>query len=335
MKYWLSGAFTLMIASSAWAQDHRLVQSPALKLDIWIDNVKSTSAESWCARTLPLRIVANGKKDPALLDDYLPKVGSFLQKQCPALSQINWQMNDDGGKKLAVGSASKAQGWAVKTALETPVTTPPVTPETPPPAQTPAVASTPRAEDLSPAADTTPWVQFSLLDGCHFRTFWRGSSQTSALFVPAKGGVSCGSDGWLKGSGITTQLGHGAAKNLAMTFLQGFPIAGLNDKALGNSLHIVTVNNQRMVLNDSRLADSWMVLPYAPELNGWQANGVLVVQIPAAEAADNGTLQKRLNEVRNLWSPLLKNSTDLTIKLVDALHPQLQDPAAGAFRTLH
>ncbi|CCG88428.1 hypothetical protein [Erwinia piriflorinigrans] len=334
MKYWLSGALTLAMVSSAWAQDFRLVQSPALKLDIWIDNVKSTNAESWCARTLPLRIVANGKKDPALLDDYLPKVGNFLQKQCPALNQINWQMNDDSGKKLAAGSASKAQGWAIVTTAQEPVATPQAVAETPP-AQTPAVAPTPTAEELSPAADTTPWVQFSLLDGCHFRTYWRGSSQTSALFIPAKGGVSCGSDGWLKGSGVTTQLGHGAAKNLPMTFLQGFPVAGLNDKALGNSLQIVTVNNQRMVLNDGKLANSWMVLPYASELNGWQANGMLVVQISAAEAADNGTLQKRLNEVRNQWSPLLKNSTDLTIKLVDALHPQLQDPAAGAFRTLH
>ncbi|ADP10148.1 MULTISPECIES: hypothetical protein [Erwinia] len=322
MKYWLSGALTFIIASSAWAQDFRLVQSPALKLDIWIDNVKSNSPEGWCARELPLRIVANGKKDPALLDDYLPKVGSFLQKQCTALNQINWQMTDSSGKKLAAGSASKAQGWAVRATAQAPV-------------HTPAVGQTPAAEDLSPAADTTPWVQFSLLDGCHFRTYWRGSSQTSALFVPAKGGVSCGSDGWLKGSGETTQLANGAAKNLPMTFLQGFPVAGLNGKTPGSGLQIVTVNNQRMVLNDSKLADSWMVLPYAPELNGWQANGLLVLRISAAEAANNNTLQQRLNEVRNLWSPLLKNSTDLTIKLVDELHPQLQDPAAGAFRTLH
>ncbi|WP_168384914.1 hypothetical protein [Erwinia amylovora] len=335
MKYWLSGAFTLMIASSAWAQDFRLVQSPALKLDIWIDNVKSTRAESWCARELPLRIVANGKKDPALLDDYLPKVGSFLQKQCAALNQINWQMTDGSGKKLAAGSASKALGWAVKTQPEAPVAARPVTPETPSSAPVQTAAPTPTAEDLSPAADTTPWVQFSLLDGCHFRTYWLDSSQTSALFVPAKGGVSCGSDGWLRGSGETTQLANGAAKNLPMTFLQGFPVAGLNGKTLSSGLQIVTVNNQRMVLNDSKLADSWMVLPYVPELNGWQANGVLVVQIPAADAANDRTLQKRLNEVRNLWSPLLINSTDLTIKLVDELHPQLQDPAAGAYRTLH
>jgi hypothetical protein len=77
MKYWLSGAFSLLLASSAWAQDYQIVQSRSLKLDIWIDNVKSNSPQSWCARELPLRIVANGKKDPALLDDFLPRVASL------------------------------------------------------------------------------------------------------------------------------------------------------------------------------------------------------------------------------------------------------------------
>lgn len=331
MKYWPTGAFILAMTTSAWAQDYQVVQSTSLKLDLWIDNVKNNTPEGWCARELPLRIVANGQKDPALLDDFLPRVASLLQKQCASLRQINWQMNDSDGKKLATGSASKAQDWAVKAAAPASaaaaVTPPAATPQT--------AAPLPTAEELSPAADTTPWIQFSLLDGCHFRTYWRGSSQTSALFVPEKDGVSCGSDGWLEGAGVTTQLGHGAAKNQPMSFLQGFPVAGLNGKALSNSLQIVTVNNQRMVLSDSRVADSWMLLPYAPELNGWQANGVLVVEISAADAANNQTLQQRLNEVRNLWSPMLKNSTDLTIKLVDALHPQLQDPAAAAFRTLH
>lgn len=328
MKYWLSGAFTLLLASNCWAQDYQIVQSRSLKLDVWIDNVKNKSPQSWCARDLPLRIVANGKKDPALLDDFLPRVASLLQSQCSRLSQINWQMNDAAGDKVAQGSARKAQAWA-------PVVTPekPAEPVVPPVAEVPP--SPPKAEDLSPPADTSPWIQFSLMDGCHFRTWWSGNKQTSALFVPAKGGVSCGNDGWLSGSGQVTLIGHGASKSQLMTFLRGFPVAGLNDKVIGHSLQILTVNNQRMVLNDEKRPGSWMVLPYAPALNGFQATGELVVQFNAQDAANKVLLQKRLNEVRNLWSPYLSNGTDLTFKLVDTLSPQLQDPAAGAFSTLH
>lgn len=331
MKYWLSGALSLLLASSAWAQDYQIVQSRSLKLDIWIDNVKSNSPQSWCARELPLRIVANGKKDPALLDDFLPRVASLLQSQCALLSQIHWQMNDSAGAKLAQGSASKAQEWVPVVTPEAPAA-PAVAAATPPAEVAPTA---PVAEDLSPPADTTPWMQFSLMDGCHFRTWWRGGSQTSALFVPAKGGVSCGADGWLSGSGQITLVGHGASKSQRMSFLQGFPVAGLNNRAPAHALQILTVNNQRMVLSDEKQPGSWMVVPYAPELNGFQARGELVVQISAQDAADKALLQKRLNEIRNLWSPYLSNSTDLTIKLVDALHPQLQDPAAGAFSTLH
>ena len=338
MKYWLSGAFTLLLASSAWAQDYQIVQSRSLQLDIWIDNVKSKSPQSWCARNLPLRIVANGKKDPALLDDFLPRVASLLQSQCASLSQIDWQMNDSAGVKLAQGRATKAQGWAPTVTPAAAPVAPPVA-EVAPPVESaptaPATPTAPAAEDLSPPADTTPWMQFSLMDGCHFRTWWRGGNQTSALFVPSKGGVSCGDDGWLSGAGQVTLIGHGASKSQRMTFVQGFPVAGLNSKALGRSLQMLTVNNQRMVLSDDKQPGSWMVVPYAPELNGFQASGVLVVQLSEADAANKPLLQKRLNAVRNLWSPYLTNSTDLTIKLVDALHPQLQDPAAGAFSTLH
>ena len=330
MKYWLSGALSLFIASSAWAQDYLVVSSPSQKLDIWIDNVKSKNAADWCTRELPLRIVAKGKKDPDVLDDFLPRVGKVLQHQCGKMESIHWQMTDSNGSALAKGTAAKAQSWAVKVEPDAPVTPPAA-----PPAAETAPAATPAAADLSPPADTTPWVQFSLLDGCHFRTYFRSGNQTSALFVPAKGGVSCGSDGWLSGESQIAQLGKGASKNVRMTFLQGFPVAGLTRKALNPDLQITTVNNQRMVLSDEKSPQSWMVVPFEPSANGWKTDGTVVVEITAAQASDESDVKARLAEVRKVWSPYLTDKSTLTIKLVQALHPQLKDPAAGSFRTLN
>ncbi|WP_034948199.1 hypothetical protein [Erwinia oleae] len=329
MKYWLTGAFSLLIASGAWAQNYNIVSSPSLKLNIWIDNVKSNAPASWCASELPLRIVANGSKDPAVLNEFLPRVGSLLAKQCAKLTTIRWQMNDGSGQTLAKGSASKAQKWAVQ-----------VTPEAAAPIAEPATASVPEQapavapETLSPPADTTPWSQFSLMDGCHFRTWWR-SGQTHALFVPAKDGVTCGSDGWLSGESQIERSDSRAAKSQRVIFLQGFPVAGLSAKALGRDLQITTVNNERMVLSDEKSPQSWMLVPYAPMLNGWQADGTVAIQISPAEASDESALKARLDEVRKVWSPYLANAKSLSFRLVPALHPQLRDPAAGAFRTIN
>ncbi|WP_158784716.1 hypothetical protein [Pantoea sp. BAV 3049] len=335
MKYWLSGALSLLVASGAWAQDYRVVSSPSLKLDIWIDNIKDNTPASWCGPALPLRIVANGNKSPGVLENFLPRVGSLLERQCKTLNVIHWQMNDRDGKVLAHGNASKAQKWALQVEpLAEPATTaqPAATAPAEAPAVTPAVV---KAEDLSPPADTTPWTQFSLMDGCHFRTYWRNNSQTSALFVPSKGGVTCGSDGWLSGESQITQMGKGATKNVRMTFLQGFPVSGLNSKAISHDLQITTVNNERMVLADEKSPQSWMVVPYVPLQNGWQTSGIVVVQISQSEAGDESALKARLEEVRKVWSPYLLNKGSLSIRLVEALHPQLKDPAAGSFRTLN
>lgn len=68
MKFWLSGVALLLASSSGWADNYRFVQSPSQKLDIWIDNIKSNSPQNWCARALPLRIVANGDQNPAILN---------------------------------------------------------------------------------------------------------------------------------------------------------------------------------------------------------------------------------------------------------------------------
>lgn len=336
MKYWLPGALSLLIASSAWAQDYRVVTSPKLKLDIWIDNVRDQSAASWCKNELPLRIVSSGTKNPDVLKNFLPRVGNLLETRCATLKTVHWKMNDQNGKTLAQGSAEKAQDWAIKVEPEAPVAAavPAQAQAQAPVAEAPPAAPVVNAEDLSPPADTTPYIQFSLLDGCHFRTYWRSSAETSALFVPAKGGVTCGDDGWLSGESQIAQMGKGAAKNIRVSFLQGFPVAGLSSKAFGRSMQITTVNNERMVLSDEKSPQSWMIVPYAPEINGWQANGTVVVQISQQDARDESGLKARLDEVRKVWSPYLNNKSSLTIKLVDEIHPQLKDPAAGSFKTL-
>lgn len=338
MKYWLPGALSLLIASSAWAQDYRVVTSPKLKLDIWIDNVRDQSAASWCKTELPLRIVTSGNKNPDVLENFLPRVGNLLETRCAMLKNVHWKMNDQNGKTLVQGSASKAQDWAIKVEQAAPPAVPAEVPvQVSAPAQAPTepapAAPVVKAEDLSPPADTTPYIQFSLLDGCHFRTYWRNSAQTSALFVPAKGGVTCGGDGWLSGESQIEQTGQGAAKNIRVSFLQGFPVAGLNSEAIGRSMQITTVNNERMVLSDEKSPQSWMIVPYAPEINGWQVNGTVVVQMSQQDARDESGLKARLDEVRKVWTPYLSNKTSLTIKLVDEIHPQLKDPAAGSFKT--
>ncbi|WP_380184667.1 hypothetical protein [Kalamiella sp. sgz302252] len=330
MKYWLTGV-TLLIASNAWAQDYLVVTAKTLQMDVWLDNVKNKQPASWCKRDIALRIVANGDKNPAKVDGLLPQVAGLMSQSCAKVASFQWQLNDGNGKALAHGSASKAKGWLSQITAAAPEEIP----AAPTPPATEAAAPPPvNPEDLSPPADTTPWIQFSLLDGCHFRTYWNNGSQASALFVPAKGGVTCGSDGWLSGSSQIAQLGKGASRKRQVSFLQGFPVSGLNNSAIGRDMQITTVNNERMVLSDERSPESWMVVPYAPALNGWQADGTVVVAISQQAAKDESTLKARLNEVRKVWAPYLADGK-ITVRLVDEIHPQLKDPAAGAYRTLN
>ena len=174
-----------------------------------------------------------------------------------------------------------------------------------------------------------------MLDGCHFRTWWHQPSQASALFVPAKQGVTCGKDGWLSGHSTLTQTGKDATKSVSVSFLQGFPVAGLNDKQQVDELTITTVNSERMVLSDEKSPDSWLVLPFSQQFNGWQAINQVVVEMPASEAADENALRARLQEVRKIWSPWLSSPASIKVQLVEKLHPELKDPAAAVYRTIN
>ena len=82
MKLWLSGLALLAATSTAQAENFRIVQSPAQKLDIWIDNIKDNTPQSWCKPEVALRIMANGKKDVSVLENFVPRLGALLEHQC-------------------------------------------------------------------------------------------------------------------------------------------------------------------------------------------------------------------------------------------------------------
>lgn len=325
MKLWLPGLALLAACGSAQAENYRIVQSPSQKLDVWIDNVEDNTPKSWCGKTLPLRIVTGGEKKPSVLNNFLPRLGALLENQCGALTQVHWKLTDAQGATLAEGTADKAKEWQ-----------PVVTSNGAAPAQTTALQQpVGRPEDLSPPANRAPWQEFTLQDGCHLRTFWQGDASAAALFIPAKEDGKCEKGGWLNGRSDVTQVSNGAEKKITMTFVHGFPVSGLSDKVDADRLLITTVNNERMVVSEGSLVQSWMILPYVNSLNGWQANGTVAVEISREVASDATRLKARLDEVRKVWTPWFEPGTRLNILLIDSLHPQLRDPAVGTYKTVN
>lgn len=322
MKFWLPGLALLALCATAQAENYRIVQSPSQKLDVWIDDVKDNTPQSWCATELPLRIVANGEKRPALLKTFMPRLGSLLESQCADISVVRWQFNAPDGEIIALGTATKADEW---------------TPVVLPAASVGSATGAPqqgRPQDLSPLADRTPWLEFTLQDGCHLRTFWQDNAASPALFIPAKADGKCEKGGWLNGRSDVVQVTNGVEKKMAMTFVHGFPVTGLSEKANADRLLITTVNNERMVVSDGRAAQSWLILPYAPDLNSWLADGTVAVEMPREQASDDARLRARLEAVRKVWSGYLAPGVSLKILLVDTLSPMLRDPAAGAYRAV-
>jgi hypothetical protein len=313
MKLWLSGLALLLASTTVWAGNYRIVQSPSQKLDVWIDNVQNNSPQSWCAAELPLRIVANGDKNPDLLNVFMPRLGTLLESQCESVQLVSWRLEDPEGETLAVGTATKSSDWAVIIA--------------------PVMSSEPNiqthTETNSPLADRTPWQEFTLQDGCHLRTFWQGDANASAMFIP---NGKCEKGGWLNGRSEIIQSGIHGEKRHVMTFVHGFPVSGLSKEASSDSLLITSLNNERMVVSNEHAPQSWMILPYNAELNGWQATGTVAVEVSREMTVDETGIQTRLNEVRKVWSAWLAPDTPITLLLIDSLRPQLRDPAVGAWR---
>ncbi len=301
MKLWLAGLALMVASSSTWAMNYRIVQSPSQKLDVWIDNVSGKKPAAWCGNTLALRIVTGGNKDPEALKAFMPRLGMLLARQCPAMERIDWHLEDSAGKRLAGGSASQSDKWALKVEADAPPSNP---------------------ETLSPPASRAQPQTFSLKSGCRVRTFW---PQNGALFIPEQGD-NCKKDEWLNQRG--QMAGH------AVAFIQGYPVAGLGDKATINNLNISAASHERLVVSDERSPQSWMILPWSAPVNGWHSQGTVAVELSRHQAEDAAELRARLNEVRKVWSGYLPAGHSLTILLIEKLHPTLRDPAAGAYRTL-
>ncbi|EPH3060013.1 hypothetical protein [Klebsiella aerogenes] len=324
MKHWILGAALFAATGVAQAENYRIVQSPSQKLDVWIDNIKGNTAQSWCANEVALRIVANGNKNVKILDNFLPRVGALMEHQCSRLQQLNWTLVDANNGHIAQGSAAKNKKWAVKvTPAETAAAAEkPVAPAWLPPEE--------KAEKLSPAADRTPWQEFTLQGGCRLRTFWQENA--AALFIPAVESGSCEKGGWLSGRTVITQSVNGKEKQSTVTFVHGFPVLGLNAAADPNKLLITAVNNQRMVVSNENAQQSWMILPYVAGQNGWQMTGTLAIEMSQELANDPSRLQARIEAARSVWTPWLAPDIKLNVVLIDGLHPLLRNPAAGAWR---
>ncbi|QPJ98736.1 hypothetical protein IDM36_12350 [Enterobacter mori] len=325
MKLWLSGLALLAVASTAQAENFRIVQSPAQKLDIWIDGIKDNTPQSWCKSEVALRIVANGNKNVSVLENFVPRLGSLLEHQCSKLNKLSWTLNDPTGVTLAQGTAGKAQDWALvvkqqqATAANTATSTALLPPEQNP-------------ESHTVAADRTPWQEFTLLDGCHLRTFWEGGSSEPAIFIPDSDTTRCGNGSWLSGHTVISQSRSGAQKEVAVTYIHGFPVMGLNKSADPENALITTVNKERMVFSTRNSDQSWMILPYDSTLNGWKSNGTVAVEISRETASDDAKLQARIAAVKQVWSAWVAPGTPLNIVLIDTLRPQLREPAVGTWR---
>lgn len=291
---------------------------------MFIDDVKNSNPASWCGKSIPLRIVSAQSQDPAVLNDFLPRVGNLLEKQCPKAGHLPWTLTDKRGEKLASGEAAKARGWkpvVKQEAVEQP--------ETPPqPAIPAAVAVT------SPQADTAPPQRFSLPQGCHFRTFWGDEANGGALFIPAGEALRCGEDGWLQGSGAVTLQQGGQTLSPTLWFLQGYPLAKVNggDRALT----VVSANAQRLVLGGNPQAPgSFLLLSFEPKLHAWAFNGEAIVEMPRVDAADENKVKQRVQQAQTVWQPLLSAPAPLTFKLVEKLAADRVDPASGSYLSVN
>ena len=327
MKLWLSGLALLAATSTAQAENFRIVQSPAQKLDIWIDGIKDNTPQSWCKSDVALRIVANGNKDVSVLENFVPRLGTLLEHQCSKLNKLNWTLNDPAGVTLAQGTAGKAQDWALVVKQQEAAaasTSASSAGALLPPEQNP--------ETHTVTADRTPWQEFTLQDGCHLRTFWEGGSSAPALFIPDSDTTRCGNGSWLSGHTVISQTRNGTQKEMPVTYIHGFPVLGLNKSADPENALITSVNKERMVFSTPNSDQSWMILPYDSSLSGWKSNGTVAVEISRETASDDAKLQARIAAVKKTWSAWVAPGTSLNIVLIDTLRPQLRDPAVGAWR---
>lgn len=314
MKLWLPAIATLFMAFTAQAENYRVVYSPSLELEVYIDNVAGKTPDDWCQETLPIRIVSGKDQDSAILKSFLPRVGTLLANQCNELDVLPWQMTNGQGSILATGSASKLQNWRMIVNTDA------------------ALAQRTLPDNLSRPADNQPLQHFALPNGCRFRTAWdeRGLS----IFVPDTGKQQCSSEGWLEGKSEITLSGGTQPQTLTVSFYQGYPIANLT--LADKRLQIVDVNKQRMILARSDAPDSWLVLPFDEQQHLWRFDGSLLIKADKATAQqDANALTSRISTLLSRWATGMTSSQKVNVLLVDALRADRVDPAEGAWRNIH
>ncbi|KGT90568.1 hypothetical protein JK231_08975 [Pantoea sp. JGM49] len=316
MKVWLPGLATLLLALNAQADDYRVVYSPSLSLEVYIDNVASNSPNDWCKETLPLRIVSGKSTDSSILTSFLPRVGTLLANQCGTLDEIPWQMTNKDGSVLANGSAAKLQNWRPIVIND---------------ATASASASNAAPLDLSRPADSTPLQHFTLPAGCHFRTSW--DENGDSLFIPDNPQQHCSTDGWLEGPSELTLMSGDKTRSLAVNFYQGYPIANL--KLSGPALEVVAVNKQRMIVTRPDAEESWLVLPFDSQQHVWRFTGNLLIKMDKTAGQDSDTVKSRVETLRGVWSSQFMPQQKVTVLLIDTLHADLADPAIGAWRNIN
>ncbi len=316
MKVWLSGLAILLLALNAQADDYRVVYSPSLSLEVYIDDVASNAPDAWCKETLPLRIVSGKSTDAAILTSFLPRVGTLLANQCGLLDEIPWQLTNKDGAVLANGSAAKLQNWRPIILND---------------AKDLVRADGGAAAAQSAPADTTPLPHFALPAGCHFRTWW--DEKGESLFIPDTPQQHCSTEGWLEGASTMTLTGTKGARSLNVIFYQGYPLAGL---ALGTTpLDVVSVNNQRMILTRADATGSWLVLPFDAQQHVWRFDGTLLISMDKGADQDPQSVQKRIETLRGAWSPIFMPQQKVTVLLIDTLHADRADPTVGAWRNIN
>ncbi|MEI2264830.1 hypothetical protein [Erwinia sp. CGal63] len=315
MKFWLP-AVTLLFATAAQAEDYRVVYSPSLALEVFIDNVASNAPKDWCEASIHLRIVSGKNKESSVLNSFLPRVGKLLNNQCSSLTELPWQMTNEAGSVLASGTASKVQNWRPIVIADGTAT---------------ATASNAEPLDLSQPANNAPLQHFDLPGGCHFRTWWDENGQS--LFIPDAQHLNCSTEGWLEGKSELTLASNGKVQQIPVQFYQGFPLRNLHPAT--GELTIVSANNQRLVVSLKDAPDSWLLLTFNPMLHVWSFDGTLLVKMSKTEAADSVQLKSRVDGLRKTWSRLTSPQVKINVLLVNDLHADLADPAIGAWRTVN
>jgi hypothetical protein len=90
---------------------------------------------------------------------------------------------------------------------------------------------------------------------------------------------------------------------MAVTYIHGFPVMGLNQSADPENALITSVNKERMVFSTPNSDQSWMILPYDSALNSWKSNGTVAVEISRETASDDAKLQARIAAVKRSGAP--------------------------------